>query len=130
MNARYCIAVALAEGAVLPDQFQAAKLADPDIVGLAERIELVADPALDEIYPTHYVGWVEIENGAGEFEREYLLDPSGAIANPNREAGLRAKFQTLMAERLGLERMRALERAVDDLESISTRALVDHLTAV
>jgi len=112
MNARYCIATALLEGAMLPAQFAGAKLADPQILALAERIELLHDPALDEIYPGNYVGWVEVETAAGGFERVYVLDPSGSTANPEREAGLRAKFRALMAERLPAARTAALEAAV------------------
>jgi len=125
MNARYCIATALLEGAVLPPQFAKGKLADPGIVALAERIELIHDPALDDIYPANYVGWVEVETArAGEFERAYVLDPSGSTANPEREAALRGKFRQLMGERMTAERAAALEAAVGGLDARPAAGLV------
>jgi 2-methylcitrate dehydratase PrpD len=117
MNARYCIATALLEGAVLPPQFARGKLSDPDIVALAERIELLHDPALDRLYPANYVGWVEVETGAaGDFERAYVLDPSGSTANPEREAALRAKFRQLLDGSMPADAVAALEAAVDRLD--------------
>jgi 2-methylcitrate dehydratase PrpD len=124
MNARYCIAAALAEGGVLPPQFTAAKMAEPGIVALAERIELVHDPELDGIYPTHYVGWVEIEQADGGFDRVHIPDPSGSVANPEREAALKAKFAMLISERLGTDGVAAVSAAVADLTHGSPRQLI------
>ena len=126
MNARYCVAAALTEGAVLPPEFTQAKMAAPEIVALAERIELPHDPELDGIYPTHYVGWVEVETapGSGEFDRVHVLDPSGSIANPEREAALKAKFRMLMSDRLGPDGVAAVEAAVADLAGATPDQLV------
>ncbi|HKK30561.1 MAG TPA: MmgE/PrpD family protein, partial [Alphaproteobacteria bacterium] len=54
MSARYCIAAALTDGAVLPDQFTEERMAAPELVELAQRIEIVGDERLDAIYPTKY----------------------------------------------------------------------------
>jgi 2-methylcitrate dehydratase PrpD len=125
MNARYCIATALIEGAVLPPQFARGKLAEPGIVALARRIELLHDPALDSIYPANYVGWVEVEGErAGRFERAYVLDPSGSTANPAREAALRAKFRELVGELMPAGAVSALEAAVDGLDERPAAELV------
>ncbi len=120
MSARYCIAAGLTDGAVLPPQFASEKLSDPAIVDLARRIELLHDPALDDIYPANYVGWVEID---GE-DRAYLLDPSGSVANPDREVGLREKFHTLMAERMVDDAAAAVEAAVMDLSGQPAATLI------
>lgn len=131
MSARYCLAVALLEGAVLADAFAPGKLADPAIVELARRIELVHDPKLDGIYPEHFVGWVEVEKGAGEgFERAYVLDPSGSPANPNREAALEAKFRTLMRGMRRDEAIGPVEAAVASLERTTVRDLTARLAAL
>ena len=131
MSARYCLAVALLDGAVLADAFTPEKLADPAIVELARRIELVYDPKLDDIYPEHLVGWVEVEKGSGEgFERAYVLDPSGSPANPNREAALKAKFRTLMRGMRRDEAIGPVEAAVASLERTSVRDLTARLAAL
>jgi 2-methylcitrate dehydratase PrpD len=115
MSARFSIAAALVDGAALPDQYTEAKMADPTILSLAERMELVHDPALDSIYPGHFVGWVEVEGRGAVPDRAYVLDPSGAPTNPERETALRAKFHVLVRDRLSEAAAARLEAAVGDL---------------
>lgn len=126
MSLRYCVAVALLERQALPAQFVPDKLRDPEIVALAQRLEIVHDAALDKIYPGHMVGWVELERmpGGGDFERQYLLDPSGATTNPNREAALREKFHQLMDGVLPSAAAHALEALARDLPGTTAQALV------
>lgn len=47
MNLRYAAAAALVDGFLDPERFTAARLRDPEVVSLAERIEAVADPEID-----------------------------------------------------------------------------------
>lgn len=124
MSARYCIAAAFHEGGALPPEFAPDKLADPDIVALAHRIELVPDPALDEIYPANFVGWVEVEQDGGAFDQAYHLDPSGSTANPRREQALRHKFHTLMRDKLSAEAIPAIEAAALAMENMPARRFV------
>jgi len=101
----------------------AARVASGDVVALAEAIELVPDPALDAIYPAHFIGWVELED-----ERVTVRDPSGSPENPARDAALRQKFHSLLAARVTEAARARLEAAVDALERTSARALGDLLT--
>jgi len=130
MSLRYCVAVALLERQALPGQFTPEKMADPAVVGLAQRLEVVHDPALDALYPAHLVGWVEVERTDGTgFERAYVLDPSGATTNPDREQALREKFRLLMADVLPAAAREALEADVLALEGTTARALAARLGA-
>ena len=123
MSARYCIAAALTDGAVLPAQFTPARVAAPDLVALAEAVELVPDPALDKIYPEHFIGWVELDG-----ERVTVRDPSGSPENPARDATLRQKFHSLLADRVPETTRARLEQAVGALERTGARALGELLT--
>jgi 2-methylcitrate dehydratase PrpD len=123
MSARYCIAAALTDGAVLPAQFAPARVASDDLVALAGAVELVPDPALDAIYPQHFIGWVELDG-----ERVTVRDPSGSPENPARDAALRQKFHSLLADRVPEASRARLEAAVDALERTSARALGEILT--
>ncbi len=98
MSARYCIAVALLDGAVLPDQFTEERMASPDVCELAQRIEIVGDPHLDAIYPAKYPGWVEVHTADGVV-REYRDNPSGAHDSPNFNAGLMSKYDALLGDK-------------------------------
>src|SRR5262249_49300117 len=62
MSLRYCVAVALLEGRLGPEQFEPFKLKAPEIVTLAQRLEVVVDPELSVHYPDHFLGWVDVND--------------------------------------------------------------------
>ena len=92
MSLRYVVAAALLEGQALPAQFSDAKIADPALVGLAQRIELVHDPELDKLYPARFAAWIAAEND-GQWIRVDVLDPLGSTANPVDAKGVIEKFR-------------------------------------
>ncbi len=119
MSLRFCVAVALLEGAVLPAQFAPEKLRDPEIAGLAGRIAVVCDETLDRLYPEHFAAWVSVDD-----ERVDVLDPTGSIARPMNLQALTAKFASLVG---GLLRDDAVARTVSAtaaLESTTARTLI------
>jgi 2-methylcitrate dehydratase PrpD len=92
MSLRYIVAAALMDGQALPPQFSDEKLADPALVALAERLELVRDPKLDELYPKNFAGWVAAQSN-GDWIRVDKLDPSGSPAAPIDARGITEKFR-------------------------------------
>jgi 2-methylcitrate dehydratase PrpD len=92
MSLRYVVAAALLEGQALPPQFSDAKLSDPAIVALAQRLELEHDPALDKLYPGQFAAWIAVED-SGNWVRVDVLDPLGSDANPVGERGVIEKFR-------------------------------------
>ncbi len=92
MSLRYTVAAALLEGQVLPAQFTDAKLADPAIMALARRIELVPDPELDKLYPQDFAAWVSAEHN-GKWERADIMNPTGSIHAPIDARGATEKFR-------------------------------------
>jgi 2-methylcitrate dehydratase PrpD len=92
MSLRYIVAAALLEGQALPPQFSDQKIADPEIVRLAQAIELVPDPVLDGLYPAHFPGWVAAQ-AKGEWVRADVPDPTGSAYAPVDANGIREKFR-------------------------------------
>lgn len=92
MNLRYIVATALADGQVLPPQFDERKIADPKLIALARSFELTPDPELDKLYPAHFAGWVAAEH-EGQWVRADILDPSGSPAAPINAKGITEKFR-------------------------------------
>jgi 2-methylcitrate dehydratase PrpD len=92
MSVRYIVAAALMEGQALPPQFSDEKIADPALVALADKLELVHDPKLDELYPKNFAGWVSSQAN-GEWIRADVLDPSGSPASPIDAHGITEKFR-------------------------------------
>ena len=122
MSLRYCLAVALLDGEALPAQFRDDRINDPAVTALAQRIELVPDPELDQLYPTHYSGWAEVGN-----TRAFIKDPAGSTANPNRESALRQKAHALFADLNHPEGAARLEAAVE--ASSGAKDLLDSFAA-
>jgi len=124
MSARYCVAVALLDGAALPAQFDAARIADPALTALAERVELVHETAHDAIYPGRFCGWVEVETAPGQWQRREMLDPSGSPQNPDMAPALRRKFHHLVDPILGAAGAAALAAACEAMPAHRAREIV------
>ncbi|MDP6389363.1 MAG: MmgE/PrpD family protein [Alphaproteobacteria bacterium] len=126
MSSRFCVATALRHGQVLPGEFSADCLADPETVALAGRIEQSHDPALDDIYPANFCGWVELESepGIGDFARAFRQDPSGSPANPEKDQAMIDKFRRLAGDIMASDQTAKIERAALALEATDARALV------
>jgi 2-methylcitrate dehydratase PrpD len=118
MSARYVVAAALMEGQALPPQFTDEKIADPALVDLAQRIELIHDPALDKLYPGHFAGWIAAQSG-NEWVRADVLDPSGSPATPIDARGITEKFRginpQLPVDRIAEVALNIEKHAVKDL---------------
>ena len=129
MSARYCVAIALLDGAALPGQFGAARIADPAVTALAQRVELVHEPAHDALYPGHFLGWTEVETAPGKFARCEVLDPSGSPENPEMATRLRRKFDLLVTPILGAGGAAALAEGFEALPRITARTLLSRTVA-
>ena len=91
MSLRYIVAAALMEGHALPPQFSDAKIADPVLTGIAQRMQCEHDPALDKLYPARFAAWVAAQD-KGQWVRVDVLDPLGSPANPVDAKGVVEKF--------------------------------------
>ncbi|MBB3007324.1 MmgE/PrpD family protein [Cupriavidus alkaliphilus] len=125
MSARYALAVALLDGEVLPAQFAAGRLSDPEIVGLANAIEIVRDPELDALYPASFCGWVELQSRSGVPLREDQTNPSGSAENPVRTHSIQQKFRALTAGVLVADQAQALINAFGNLATTPVCQILD-----
>jgi 2-methylcitrate dehydratase PrpD len=124
MSLRYVVAAALVHGQVLPPQFTPEAICDREVVEVAQRIELVADPALDTLYPEHFAGWVA-GGQAGDWVRVDVLDPSGSPAAPIDAAGITEKFRGINPD-LPVD---AVARGALDIEAHGVSELLHLLAA-
>jgi 2-methylcitrate dehydratase PrpD len=118
VNVQYIIAVALVDGAV---SFEAshsyARMADPQIRALKDRVQLIADPKLaDPAAPRS--GLVEVTLKDGRTVSHFTRFPPGTKENPLSTEGLNAKVRDLMAPVLGAERTANLIQRVNTLEDV------------
>ncbi|MBK1658877.1 MmgE/PrpD family protein [Paracraurococcus ruber] len=88
----YCIAVAAVDGELGQAQFAAARIDDPLVRQVLARTEVVADDALDRLYPANFPARVTIELEDGTRLTETVMLPKGDPGAPLSDAELEAKF--------------------------------------
>jgi len=88
----YVIAAALADGAVLPSSFSDEKLQDPVIWDLLSKINVIADPEIDALFPRVKRARVSITTTTGEKYTAQVDHAKGSPENPLTDEELVAKF--------------------------------------
>lgn len=124
----YGAAVALCDGRADLAQYRAERLADADLLTLMDRVECVADPGLDAVYPARWPAWAEVKTRDGRCLRAEVPDPKGDPSNPLDTEERREKFDALCAPVYSAGRRDALWAAAEGLgEAGSLKALIDLL---
>lgn len=128
MSGRYSVAVALLDGAALPEQFEAGRMQSEDVIRLAGQLELIHDKDLDALYPRNFCGWVEVQCLDGEWKRYTVLNPSGSAANASRGEAIEAKAATLLTPLLGSNGTARLRESFKTLAETPIRELLANAT--
>jgi 2-methylcitrate dehydratase PrpD len=120
VNVQHMMAVALIDGTV---SFEAShsyeRMADPQVRGVKDRVQLVADRALmDPAAPRS--GLVEVTLRDGRTVSHFTRHAPGTKENPLDTEGVNAKARGLMAPVLGAERTARLIQRVNALEEVKS----------
>lgn len=91
----FCVATALRYGHVNTGDFTEARLQDPDLLELMERINTRSDPQLSKQYPAKWPAWVEITTRDGKSLKGSSDYPKGDPENPLGEGDVIEKFRDL-----------------------------------
>jgi 2-methylcitrate dehydratase PrpD len=118
MNLPYTAAVTLLEGNAFVDQYTDAKLHDPRIIALANKIEVVVDPKLDALGPDEMRAVrVTVTMKSGEKHTQEVLYRSGHWKNPLSDDTLKAKFRDLAGRTIDKDAVGTIESIVSGLEN-------------
>lgn len=112
----YVIAAAIADRQVTPAQFTPEKIMDPTIRAQLRKVEVIADPEIEKVFPALQRVDVEIDTADGRTLRRRLDFPKGDPRNPLTDAELEAKFDALAAPVLTDGAARRLKDAIWHLE--------------
>ena len=91
----YCIAVAMIDGDCGPEQYTDARLADPQIRELMDKVDLTVDPALTALLPERFGTAVKVTMVDGTVHEAVCDCPPGHPDNPLSDAALEEKFRRL-----------------------------------
>lgn len=101
----YCIAVALMDGQVTLDSFDAAHLGNEALMALIQRIEVRADAELNRRYPEGIPNRLRVHLRDGTVLEKEVTYPRGHARNPMTDVEVENKFRALAEGVLPPERV-------------------------
>jgi 2-methylcitrate dehydratase len=116
----YVIAAALVDRQVTPAQFEMAKIMDPKIREQLKKVEVVADPEIEKVFPALQRVVVTILTTDGRSFAEQLDYPKGDPRNPLTDQEIEEKFAALADGVLSTKAQEKLKDAIWNLEEIGS----------
>ena len=114
----YCIAAALAEHKVTPEQFNDEKIMDPRLRAQLPKIKVKANAEFEKLFPKIQPCKVEIDTADGRTFSRRIDIPKGDPRDPMTEEELAIKFDALSSASFSAERLAAVKKAVFTLEKV------------
>jgi 2-methylcitrate dehydratase len=112
----YVIAAAVAERQVTPVQFTMAKINDPVIRQQLRKVEVVADPEIEKVFPALQRVVVKITTTDGRVFEKQLDYPKGDPRNPLTDREVEEKFEALADPVMSRGAQQKLKDAIWNLE--------------
>ena len=112
----YVIAAALADRQVTPAQFEMRKIMDPKIRAQLKKVEVVADPEIEKVFPALQRVIVNLTTTDGRSFTKQLDYPKGDPRNPLSDAEIDEKFSALADGVLTPAAQKKLKDAIWNLE--------------
>jgi 2-methylcitrate dehydratase len=116
----YVIAAAVVDRQVTPAQFEQERIMDETIRAQLPKVEVVADPEIEKVFPELQRVKVTIETTGGASHTKELDYPKGDPRNPLTDEEVEAKFDALATPVLSDARRQKLKDAVWGLERLSS----------
>jgi len=116
----YVIAAALVDRQVTPAQFEMKRIMDPAIRAQLKKVEVVADPEIEKVFPALQRVIVNIKTGDGRSFSKQLDYPKGDPRNPLSDAEIEEKFRALAGGVLSKKAQDRLIGAIWKLEKLDS----------
>jgi 2-methylcitrate dehydratase len=116
----YVVAAAIVDRQVTPAQFEMKRLMDPEIRAQLQKIEVVADPEVEKVFPALQRVIVNIMATDGSVFSKQLDFPKGDPRNPLSDAEIEEKFSALAEGVLSPPAQKRVIDAVWNLEKVGS----------
>jgi len=116
----YVIAAALVDRQVTPAQFTPEKIMDPAIRAQLHKVEVVADPEIEKLFPALQRVSVTVRTTSGEEFTRQLDFPKGDPRNPLSDAEIEEKFCALAGPVMSKAAQKKVREAVWKLEKLES----------
>jgi 2-methylcitrate dehydratase len=114
----YCIAVAIAKGNVLPSDFEEDALQNPLVWSLLDKIKVVANPEIDNLFPRIKRAIVTIKTSQGEYKKQEDF-AKGQPDRPLSDEDLVSKFKANAENKISPSGMENIIKATKELDNIN-----------
>jgi 2-methylcitrate dehydratase len=127
----YCLAAAVVDRKVTPEQFEEAKIHDPAIRAQLRKVKVVADPEIEAVFPDKQRCVVRITTTDDRSFEKALDFPKGDPRNPMTDREIEEKFDALAAGVADAETAAAMKESLwetedyDDLSDLMSRLVGD-----
>lgn len=118
----YCIAAAIVDRKVTPEQFREEKIFDETIRAQLPKIKVKAEPEFEKLFPKIQPCHVEVETTDGKVYDHRIDIPKGDPRDPMTIGELTDKFEALASPSFTKARMAKIREAVFDLENLGSIA--------
>ncbi len=117
----YAIACGLVKGHENIDDYTNESIRDPEVLGLAKKVEWMLDPEIEKVYPKYYPCTVEVYMKDGSKEICHIEYPKGDPENPVSWDEAVEKFRFMAGHEMGsykIEKIIDLCSRLDELENL------------
>lgn len=118
MSLQYCLAVSLMEEKAFIEQFSEEKISDPEILNLANRVEVCLDPEIDKLYPERFASRVEVHLKDKKRFEIRVDSPSGSFEKPMSFEEVAQKFRSLTQGLITQEKTGAIIEKIKRIEEV------------
>jgi 2-methylcitrate dehydratase PrpD len=113
------VAAALVYGRLGPAELTGPALVDPQVLALAQRIELVEEPAFNDAFPARRWARLRVEMESGQPLDSGPMEARWDAVDPPTDQALREKFRWLAGHQFPPDRVAALEAMIWDCAALT-----------
>ncbi|WP_158215342.1 MmgE/PrpD family protein [Candidimonas nitroreducens] len=129
LSVPYCVAVCAALRRAGLEAFRPDVIRSAAVQAMLEKVEIVAEPRLNALYPGALAARVEIATVGGQVHEHEIHHAKGSPGNPFSMNEMQEKFERLAAPTIGAEQAARIVAMVEGLEHVGRIRDFSHLFA-
>ena len=114
----YCLAVAIADGMVTPQQFKDDRIADPKLHPLMDTIKAVGSDEFESLFPEKQPARVTVKTKGGKEYTARVDVPKGDYRDPMTVEEIKVKFDALAKGKFTQDQCDALQQTIMNVETL------------
>ena len=118
LSVPYCVAVCAAKRNGGLDAFHLETINDPMVQETLKKVEIVADPELNKLYPEKFPTNIEIHTKDGKVYKGEMYYAKGSPKNPFSDEEINGKFRGLALPVMKKTRVEEIIQMITDLDSV------------